>query len=82
MLRYRYARLDTGTACFRLCPDGTLYFVRSERGGRRAYALGPDGGAVEPVESLAQYDHVDSYPALVAITCLYCFLSRSARTHR
>ena len=67
-----------GLRAFGFAPDGTLYFVRSERGGRRAYALGPDGGAVEPVESLAQYDHVEQITPAPRGNHLACIASSPA----
>lgn len=48
-----------GLRTFGFSSDGTLYFVRSERGGRRAYKLYIDEGLITPVEALMDYDHVE-----------------------
>ena len=71
-----------GLRAFGFAPDGTLYFVRSERGGRRAYVLRPDVGAVEPVESLAQYDHVEQITPAPRGNHLACIASSPAVSAR
>jgi len=62
-----------GLRAFGFFADGRLAFVRSERGGRRAYTLDITSGEIAAISPLAAYDHVEQIapaPRGSALACI------------
>lgn len=71
-----------GLRTFGYARDGALFFVRSERGGRRAYCLPSNGGTPQLVAALADYDHVQQLTPAPRGRALACIASSPAISAR
>lgn len=71
-----------GLRSYGFSADGALFFVRSERGGRRIYRMCMDSGAIAPVDAMAAYDHVEQLALAPRGRALACIASGPATPAR